>query len=950
MIKKILIVCLTMLLCFFIGSFSVSAGVGSNGSGGNTGNNNGGGCPALRTKGVICSNSGAKIGVKLTLVYYNAKTKKRSIVNKDNGKTNTNSVVVINTRGNGGSWCPGRSNFICIGNGKYNHWFRINGDYGFNSKEIFKGIIGGTSASLGESNETLSYWLKLMGIDYETLRTRLQKYESCSVDGVVKDHEGRCYGKSGYRIVIEPVLQGHRKNNGSLEMFTIRKFGEISSWDKDNIYKASDNFSRFGKGMYVDFSDINIKYTKGTSVNTVNKLMNCLKTKTCGYGYNVVDIGQAFDRYKCKDVDVKNNECRIVRYINSTKKWKKVVDVKCDKYSASNSKYKAEDGKTYKLERNCSTTPPPNIPNPEYKCVENETEYGRCWIVHKLDPDDDPEPVNCNDYPAGTPYKVNGKEYPLKNDDGTNGCPSKPKYNYDIDAVCENCNGTNGNGSFQVQDTADWNAILHSYERNDNKSLQTHFSEDGSLFCREEYKIVYPNGVTVSKMIGDSGRYYTVNKYYKDEDKEKVVINDISDFHTIKVSRTKQCISKNPELSLNDKKVFFGDVELSDASTESFELDDIDSTSDITSDENAVNDDSEGSSENDEYDDYDEGANDDEESSSRVDNEYECAEDDELCNSSKEVVDENETTEDSLTSIADKNNADDYIGKIKLIYEEIAPTNSKYNKAIDLVPFEVSFTEPTVENQKAEGYSVVSSTATAYYKLADDVYRYVTPGTVTIDGKTFEPGESSFNKPSETDGFRSMGTANLPISITNNKGSTFTLQFQFPTVSKLGDVIENNEGKPDALDPDSDQPNVYNSKYAGNSACAKMYGSNSSCSSRTDRAAALAESTKCLSMLLGTGDSKYICTVSTKDNSDPGDPPGNQDHRCDVVDGTYYGKNGDNLNEKFSNDVNKAENQFRIECQGNVLIYRTIDLQNAFPGQKAVGRKTGGNWCYSNGL
>lgn len=88
-------------------------------------------------------------------------------------------------------------------------------------------------------------------------------------------------------------------------------------------------------------------------------------------------------------------------------------------------------------------------------------------------------------------------------------------YDYTVDAVCANCNSNNAdNIAYVIKDTSDWDAILNSSE-SDNSNVQGYYNktpggEDGEgVYCREEYTVYFPNAK--DQIYVDPGRYFTIN-------------------------------------------------------------------------------------------------------------------------------------------------------------------------------------------------------------------------------------------------------------------------------------------------------------------------------------------------------------------------------------------------------------------------------------------------------
>lgn len=113
---------------------------------------------------------------------------------------------------------------------------------------------------------------------------------------------------------------------------------------------------------------------------------------------------------------------------------------------------------------------------------------------------------------------------------------------YSIDAACENCDENNTNGSYFIQDTTDWEAILDSPNvSGTNKNAKTYFTKKiggCEVLCREEYRIIYPNAN--DKISVESGRFFTVNKLGG-----AIYTNGVPNFKQIKITKVRECRVKS---------------------------------------------------------------------------------------------------------------------------------------------------------------------------------------------------------------------------------------------------------------------------------------------------------------------------------------------------------------------------------------------------------------------
>ena len=535
---------------------------------------------------------------------------------------------------------------------------------------------------------------------------------------------------------------------------------------------------------------------------------------------------------------------------------------------------------------------PPENPH-VYACEEVSSEYGKCRIKDTTSGKYVSDRINCNNKSGTggiTSYTKNGVNYSFS------ACPFKPKYNYDADVVCENCEGTGKNGSYYIQDVADWEAILHSVKRTDIPKLQGYYKKN-EVFCRDEFNVVFPNNNTIKTTYIDAGRYLTVNA------DGGTYANGVYNLKTIKVTRTTQCISSDQGAVIkhNISQKGLGTVNLK----------------------------------------YEES----------IGVRY---------NGTYSLYAKSPSTDEKVTSIQ---------------------INSRY-------PSEVSSGQ----------YYVKTKVTSAYFKLEDDLYRYVKG-----DG-TSQKTKPSQDKLAE---YKDLGIANLPVSFKNNKGAAIALSYELPDDTGLAEVIKN--GKVHNYESTID--GVYkNTDLIKNSACYKMYARENdkynSCVKERNGNVDVANN--CLKQL--KGNPEYKCTIKAK--GDPGYP---QSGTCKTENNKYYDESdreiteeefkkqctciSDKLIGKFKGvnvmpDVLNNYEEYSKQCPcklnpgnekecplnesmglddcyrcpetglcplpGNIcpgppsdypgggiynVIYRTIDLKKPFPGKSGSTRQTGTNWC-----
>ncbi len=113
-------------------------------------------------------------------------------------------------------------------------------------------------------------------------------------------------------------------------------------------------------------------------------------------------------------------------------------------------------------------------------------------------------------------------------------------HDYSIDAACENCDKKNQNGSYFIQDTTDWPAILYSDESEIPSAKNYYKKKTGGceVFCREEYRITFPN--ENNKITTEAGRFFTINKLGG-----SMYAAGIPNYKQIKVTKVRECRAKS---------------------------------------------------------------------------------------------------------------------------------------------------------------------------------------------------------------------------------------------------------------------------------------------------------------------------------------------------------------------------------------------------------------------
>lgn len=109
-------------------------------------------------------------------------------------------------------------------------------------------------------------------------------------------------------------------------------------------------------------------------------------------------------------------------------------------------------------------------------------------------------------------------------------------YDYSIDAACENCEDNNKDGSYLIQDTTNWKAILASKNSKMDNVKNYYQKKVGNceVLCREEYRITFPNAN--NKINAEAGRFFTLNKLGG-----AMYADGIPNMRQVKVTKVREC-------------------------------------------------------------------------------------------------------------------------------------------------------------------------------------------------------------------------------------------------------------------------------------------------------------------------------------------------------------------------------------------------------------------------
>lgn len=515
------------------------------------------------------------------------------------------------------------------------------------------------------------------------------------------------------------------------------------------------------------------------------------------------------------------------------------------------------------------------------------------------------------------------------------------KYDYSIDAACENCDSKNTNGSYLIQDTTNWNNIFISPDASANPNAKSYYKKSVNgcnVFCREEYKVVFPN--QNNQIYTEPGRYFTVNKQttgimYK---------GGVSNFKPIKVIKTRECRVSDGNTSCLSK---FANQAKSETGSSAGKTGKIS----LKYKENYAN--------------------------TRYNSEFDLVED---SNRTTEKVSIDGSVMKAVKTVWYKLPSNTYR------YVNIETGESAKNKPSDVTShYQDIGTENlpvSMNNYATSSNKGVGSTISLKYSLpTDDKYsklykafnannNYFGDNSDNEEGNTYKKNDNSNGELSNSAcaklyGYGTSKYESCRLARTSNKaGKCYSSITEGKYTCDVKVCAEGETLCPDGTcSVNKECPNdggpkceIIDDKYYdknGKEVTRAEY--NSSCDSDGNR--------KCV-----VKNGKYYGQDGnevTKEEYLAQCP-----NYCTVIDGKYYGKSGDLTTKSEyesqcgSNDWCKLCNGGKCcpdtdmvcpdengECPtkgGNKIIYRTIDLNNPFPSQTGLGRSTGSNWCSYN--
>ena len=496
-------------------------------------------------------------------------------------------------------------------------------------------------------------------------------------------------------------------------------------------------------------------------------------------------------------------------------------------------------------------------------------------------------------------------------------------YDYSIDAACVNCSATGfENKAYVIQDTTNWEAILASPKAKVNNA-KNYYNKGNNVFCREEYTVKFPDLTGHVKV--NTGRYFTVNA----TNEELSTVSTLApNFKPITVTRTRQCKSSTNDVnalnnfegrSRNSFKDNAGTVKLK-------------------------------------YTEYNKN------NSEYSKNSITLEPDEKAANTYSSNVSNNMLTMTQTVSYTLDDNVYRYI-RLEDGLSIFDPSgineddlNLKY-KDVGVANLPISF-----ENETEGGAKIADVQLT--YELPDgDSY--------SLMHKAYKMNNNYFSDPSNPVSENIYKKAKKAGAISNNsivKGSLTDAEYEELTQSACAKLYRNSNGSY-ASGLDSCVNNRTSNKIGNNNDCIKQND-------------------------LSNSNSGYICPVTRDENSGIcriengkyylGDgtevskeeyervcpEPDDSGDTCRIENGKYYDFDGNEITKEEYERICPAtpycpEDECPYGCcpsgecapmpdgtcpglGGKDVIYRTIDLNNPFPGQDAEQRNTGANWCSYN--
>ena len=505
-------------------------------------------------------------------------------------------------------------------------------------------------------------------------------------------------------------------------------------------------------------------------------------------------------------------------------------------------------------------------------------------------------------------------------------------FDYTIDAACVNCNSNDSeNKAYIIQDTNDWDAIFAS-KKSDNKNVVSYYDKGNGVYCREEYTVYLPN--VNNTVYVEPGRYFTVNPSASALE-EVASHSAIPNMKPIKVTKKREC-RVNPEENSSNASAILDTFRINS------EYDFKGKTGTVSFKYNEV------------YDDSRYNMDDTEDL-----NAYDEA------NNYKYSINGNSLTMEVTRNYTLPENYYQYIRKQDGLSMKVKPSsNLNYYLNVGIPNLPISF------NNKG------SSTNGEASKAADIQFFFELPG-----------------KNNDTDRYSKLYLAYIENNSYLSTGDDILNIYNKYKNNKMED------GDQDLLNK-SACAKMFGMNTSGFTSCVNQRVNNSigegsnNCIAKSKITSSTTSGYSCMVLTYGNDDgddckteedanrlgrdwnvvNQSCCPVGTTYNPTLGkcEPDDNDGNTCRIENGKYYDFDG--------NEITKDEYD-RI-CPGNIpsecptsecpygccpsgecapmpdgtcpgtggidVIYRTIDLENPFPGQNAEQRNTGANWCSYN--
>lgn len=185
--------------------------------------------------------------------------------------------------------------------------------------------------SINDKDKFESTFKKVFGIDFNNIDFDKDSQPSSETNTATY----------GYRIIIEPVLQFKRSDQ--LVRYTFKEVSYRLSLGEKYGVTTTNSYSQFSKYLTVKIKDVGIDAQTGTScANAANDAQNLdkgiyssLMKNENGCGYNIIDITQVIDTPKCYSRTIDDSSggmtCKNIDKNNETEFREEYKETDCDK-------------------------------------------------------------------------------------------------------------------------------------------------------------------------------------------------------------------------------------------------------------------------------------------------------------------------------------------------------------------------------------------------------------------------------------------------------------------------------------------------------------------------------------------------------------------------------------------------------------------------------------------